>query len=275
MDSTKHPSAKHSGTRPPSVWALGDYPRVAREVLQPLGTRLVQACGIGPGQRVLDVAAGSGVVSIPAALTGASVVASDLTPELLEAGRREAESAGAEVEWAEADAEALPWANGEFDVVVSSIGAMFVPDHQQTADELVRVCRPGGTLGLIAWTPEGTIGDFFRVFAPYLPPLEEGASPPTAWGDPDHVRALLGDRVRAFSAQRHTLGVDHFATPDAFCDYYAAHFGPTIAAYALAGDRADQLDREFRAYAAAADTSAEGEPSHFDYDYLLVTAVRA
>jgi ubiquinone/menaquinone biosynthesis C-methylase UbiE len=134
-----------------AMWASGDYNAVATEVVAGVGPALVQACGIRPGDRVLDVAAGSGNAAIPAALAGATVVASDLTPELLETGRRQAEQQGLEIEWRQADAEALPFADGEFDVVMSALGVMFAPHHQASADELVRVCRPGGT-GVILQT---------------------------------------------------------------------------------------------------------------------------
>ena len=137
-----------AGGPPTSVWALGDYPRLAREVLAGLGPALVEACRVEPGQRVLDVAAGTGVAAIPAARAGATVVACDITPELLAAGRVEAARAAVPVQWREADAQALPFADDEFDVVMSSIGAMFAPDHQQVADELLRVCRPGGVIGM-------------------------------------------------------------------------------------------------------------------------------
>ena len=125
------------------MWASGDYPDMVETFLLPLGPWLVEACGIGPGNAVLDVAAGTGNASIPAAKAGAQVTASDLTPELLEAGRARAESEGLAVEWVQADAEHLPFADESFDVVISSIGAMFAPHHQDTADELVRVCRAG------------------------------------------------------------------------------------------------------------------------------------
>src|ERR671917_714342 len=121
------------------MWALGDYPSMVETFLLPLGPRLVGACEIGPGMRVLDVAAGTGNASIPAAQRGAEVVASDLTPELLDAGRARAEAEGVELEWAEADAENLPFEDGSFDVAMSAIGAMFAPMHQKVADELVRV----------------------------------------------------------------------------------------------------------------------------------------
>ena len=127
-----------------AMWASGDYPSMVETFLLPLGPRLVEACGIRAGQRVLDVAAGTGNASIPAAQTGAEVVASDLTPELLDAGRARAEAAGASLEWVEADAEHLPFDEGSFDVAISAIGVMFAPHHQDAADELVRVCRPGG-----------------------------------------------------------------------------------------------------------------------------------
>src|SRR3954469_4651557 len=126
------------------MWASGNYPRMVETFLSPLGPRLVDACGITDGTTVLDVAAGTGNAALPAAARGAQVTASDLTPELLEAGRRRAEAAGLHLDWQEADAEPLPFADASYDVVMSSIGVMFAPHHQASADEMVRVCRPGG-----------------------------------------------------------------------------------------------------------------------------------
>jgi ubiquinone/menaquinone biosynthesis C-methylase UbiE len=136
-----------------AIWATGDYTRVASDLVAPLGPVLVEASGIGPDDRVLDVAAGTGNPAIPAAAIGARVVASDLTPELLERGRTVAAECGVELEWAEANAEALPFADNYFDAVLSCIGVMFAPHHQAAADEIVRVCKPGGTIALINWTP--------------------------------------------------------------------------------------------------------------------------
>jgi SAM-dependent methyltransferase len=150
---TQEASAAKAAVR--AAWALGDYHRFATELVWEVGPVLVAACGISPGQRVLDVAAGTGNAAIRAAEAEARVVASDLTPENFDAGRREARERGVELEWVEADAEALPFAADEFDVVTSSFGAMFAPDHQAVADELVRVCRPGGTIGMANFTPEG------------------------------------------------------------------------------------------------------------------------
>ena len=159
------------------------------------------------------MAAGSGNASIPAAAAGATVVASDLTPELFETGRKAAADAGVEIDWQQADAEALPYPDASFDTVLSCLGVMFAPHHQAGADELVRVLRPGGTLGLLSWTPEGFIGQMFATMKPYAPAPPPGAQPPPLWGSEEHVRALLGDRVTEVSASRASLVVDEFATP--------------------------------------------------------------
>jgi SAM-dependent methyltransferase len=222
---------------------------------------------------VLDVAAGTGNAAIPAALAGADVVASDLTPELFEVGRREAEERGALLEWREADAEALPFADDEFDTVLSCLGVMFAPHHQAGADELVRVTRPGGTIGLLNWTPEGFIGQLFATMRPYAPPPPPGAQPPPLWGSEDHVRALLGDRVEQVTTRRQTVRVDHFGTPEEFRDYFKANYGPTIAIYRSIADDTDRvaaLDRELVELARRYD---RGEGSTvLDWEYLLLTA---
>ena len=196
-----------------AMWASGDYPSMVETFLLPLGPRLVDACGIGQGMRVLDVAAGTGNASIVAAQRGASVTASDLTPELLDAGRARAESEGVELEWVEADAENLPFGDASYDVVMSSIGAMFAPHHQEVADELVRVCKPGGTIGLLSWTPEGMIGALFRTMGPYAPPPPPGAQPPPLWGSEDHLRELFGDRVEWNTLERDNLEISQFEHP--------------------------------------------------------------
>ena len=238
-----------------NVWALGDYPRVAREVLGGLGPRLVQACGMRAGQRVLDVGTGSGLAALAAADLGADVVGSDITPELLNAAR----STDARVEWVHGDARDLPFDDASFDVVLSCIGAMFAPDHQVVADELLRVCRPGGVVAMLNWTPAGSVGRFFEVF---------GGSPALSWGSPEYVRSLFGDRVSALTATEDRLPVDQFSSAAEYCAYYKRYFGPTMAAFADAEDSA-QLDRRFLAYAEA--ELRDG----FGYDYLLVVATKA
>lgn len=256
-----------------AMWALGDYPAVASEIIPALGPVLVEACGVRRGDRVLDVAAGSGNAAIPAALAGASVVACDLTPELFGPGRRLAAERNVEVEWRQADAEVLPFADGEFDTVLSCVGVMFAPHHQASADELVRVCRPGGTIGLLSWTPEGFIGQMFATMKPYAPPPPLGAQPPPLWGSEDHVRALLGDRVTDVAARRQTVRVDRFAAPAEWRDYFKARYGPTIAAYrGIADDpeRVAALDRDLAELAQRHDRGLG--TTVMDWEYLLLTA---
>ncbi|MFH9006767.1 class I SAM-dependent methyltransferase [Streptomyces afghaniensis] len=261
-----------------AMWAQGDYPSLAAEVIPGLGAVLVEACGVRSGQRVLDVGAGSGNAAIPAALAGADVVASDLTPELFEAGRRVAGQQGVELSWQEADAEALPFGDAEFDTVLSCVGVMFAPHHRQAAGELVRVCRPGGTIGLLSWTPRGFIGRMFATMKPYAPPPPPGAQPPPLWGDEDHVRALLGDRVTDVRAERRTVRVDRFETPEAFRDYFKERYGPTITVYKnIAGDpeRTAALDRDLADLARDGDLSTGGGGTVLEWEYLLCTARRA
>jgi SAM-dependent methyltransferase len=254
-----------------AVWASGDYPAVAAEVVPSLGPILVDACRVGPGDTVLDVAAGTGNAALAAALAGATVVASDLTPELFGAGRARAADLGVQVTWQEADAEALPFDDDAFDVVLSSIGVMFAPHHQAAADELVRVCRPGGRIGLLNWTPAGFIGRLFTTMRPYSPPPPPRAQPGPLWGDEAHVRTLLGDRVTDVQATLGTLRVDRFPQPDGFREYFTRNYGPTIAVYrSLAADpeRTAALDADLDALAASFD---EGGGA-MDWEYLTVTA---
>ena len=159
-----------------TMWASGDYPLMVETFLLPLGPRLVDAAGVTAGATVLDVAAGTGNAALRAAERGAVVTASDLTPRLLDAGRAAAEAAGLDLTWTEADAEHLPFEDASFDVVMSSIGVMFAPHHQAAADELVRVCRPGGTIALLSWTPEGMIGSLFRTMGPFAAPPPPASS---------------------------------------------------------------------------------------------------
>jgi len=257
-----------------AMWALGDYPAVAIDVIPELGPTLVAATGVRAGDRVLDVAAGTGNAAVPAALTGAEVVASDLTPELFVAGRQFAGRNGVEITWEEGDAEALPYDDASFDVVLSCVGVMFAPHHQIAADELLRVCRPGGRIGLLSWTPTGFVGELFRTMKPYAPPPPPGAQPAPLWGDEDHVRALLGDRVTDVVAKRQTLTSDLFASPEAWKDYWKTVYGPTIAVYRYVGDNPQDvaaLDADLTALATRYDRGT-GSTTVMDWEYLLFTA---
>lgn len=259
-----------------AMWAFGDYPSVADEVIPSLGPALVEAAGVRAGQRVLDVAAGSGNAAIPAARLGADVVASDLTPELLAKGEKDAADAGVTLTWREADAEALPFDDDAFDVTMSCVGVMFAPHHQESADEMVRVTRAGGTIALLSWTPEGFIGQMFATMKPYVAPPPAGVQPPPLWGKEDHVRELLGDRVEDVVAERRTLSVDRFGTPEEFREFFKATYGPTIAAYrgiAEEPERVAALDAELADLAARAFAATEGTPDAgtMQWEYLLLT----
>ena len=258
-----------------AVWASGDYPRVAAELIPDLGAELVAACGVTAGQRVLDVAAGTGNAAVPAAETGADVVASDLAPELLEAGRRAAVSRGVALTWTEADAEALPFADGSFDVVLSCVGAMFAPRHRVVADELIRVCRPGGTVGMINWTPEGFAGDLIRTLSGYAPPEPPGAALPTDWGSEDRVRDLFGDRVTGLDMRRQEVVFERWESLRAFRRFWICHYGPVREAYRQttpdpAGTAA--LDRDLLELLTAWNRGPASGPLRYRAEYLLLTA---
>ena len=256
------------------MWSLGDYHRFAKSTIWEIGSELVAACGIGPGQRVLDVAAGTGNTALRAAQAGADVVASDLTPENFEAGRREAEALGVSLEWKEADAEALPFDDGEFDVVTSSFGAIFATDQEAVASEMLRVCRPGGTIGMTSFRPEGVAAEFFELVARYAPPPPPGARSPLHWGTEENVRALFGDDVEDLRVTPRTY-VERAPTPSAYRDLFMETFGPVIAIRSsLPPERRAELDRDFIAFAKRANRGPAAGPAEYPYDYLLVVARR-
>ena len=263
-------------TRHRAMWASGDYPSMVETFLLPLGPRLVAACAITGGTRVLDVAAGTGNASLPAAQAGAAVTATDLTPELLEAGRDRAAEAGVELDWIPADAEQLPFEDASFDVVMSSIGVMFAPHHQQAADELVRVCRPGGTIGLLSWTPEGMIGSLFATMKPFAPAPPPGASPAPLWGKPEHLDELFGDRVEFHTTRRDVLDVTAFEHAHDYAQHFKERYGPTIAARgnAVRNDRAEDFDAALDGFCDDWNRGTE-ERARFEMEYLIAVGTRS
>lgn len=257
-----------------AMWALGDYDKIATEVIADLGSALVSAAGVGPGMHVLDVAAGSGNASLPAAAAGARVVATDLTPELIQTGAQRSADRGLDITWQEADAEHLPFADGEFDVTMSCVGVMFAPFHQPVADELVRVTRTGGTIALANWTPEGFIGRLFATMKPFVPAPPTGALPPPLWGDEAHVRELLGVATADLSTELRSLTVTRFASAQEFRDVFAASYGPVIAAYRNVADDPDRIAALDAALIELAETWGAGTGS-MQWEYLFVRAVVA
>lgn len=253
------------------MWSLGDYPRIARDLFAPLGQRLVAACGIHQGQHVLDIAAGAGNVAVRAASTGAHVIAADLTPSLFRAGQAEAVAHRVALEWVEADAEDLPFDAQMFDTVVSCIGLIFAPRPRVAAQEAVRVCRPGGTIGLVSWTPTGSMASFYDVFAPYLPP-GPWLQPLLLWGEPDYLRQVFGRRVDWREHHHELLRVHRFAEPAELCAYFRANFGPAMRTFAYVADdpaRTAALDDDLMAFARTHARSTGRGRVDYDFDYLL------
>jgi SAM-dependent methyltransferase len=253
------------------TWASGDYPRIA-ELVTDIGVSVVERAGVEHGADVLDVAAGSGNAAIPAATAGAHVIASDLTPELFVAGRHRAANAGVEIAWVVADAEDLPFGDERFDHVLSSVGVQFVPRHEVVAAELVRVCRPGGTIALGNWAADGYIGRFWTVMGPYMPAPPAYASPPPGWGRQEHVENLFAGHPVDLSFERLSLDFEG-ESPEAFIDLFADCYGPLLQArnaLSAAGRWRDLRD-ELVALSAEANVATDGRfrtPS----DYLVVVA---
>ena len=210
------------------TWASGDYAAIA-ELVTDVGERVVERADVRAGSAVLDVAAGTGNASIPAARAGAHVVATDLTPELFTTGRERARRVGVELEWIAADAEDLPFEDERFDYVLSSLGVQFAPRHEVVASELVRVCRAGGTIALGNWAVDGYIGRFWTVMGPYMPPPPAFASPPAAWGRPEHVEQLFAEHPVELTFERYVLEFTADSAA-AFVDTLADFYGPLLQA---------------------------------------------
>ena len=225
---TTPPGLAEMKQRTRATWAAGDFAAIARRALWPVGERLVQRIGIGRGEDVLDVACGTGNAAIRAAQAGGRVVGVDLTPELFDAGRREAADAGVELEWVEGDAEALPFPDASFDVVLSTFGAMFAPRHAVTAAELARVLRPGGRLGMCNWTPEGAQGRIFRAMGSFAPAPPPFAEPPLMWGTEQHVREVFTGTGMHVEFERDTVTDEPFPTPEEAFEFGAENFGPAV-----------------------------------------------
>jgi SAM-dependent methyltransferase len=212
-----------------ATWASGDYAAVARHIAGGPPLAALAAAAPGPGEHVLDVATGSGNVAVVAARLGLRVTGLDLVPELLDVARARAAADGLAIRLVAGDAEALPFADGAFDRVVSVFGIQFAPRHQTVADELVRVTAPGGSIGLVNWTPDGLLGRVLRTIGKYVPPPPPYASPPPAWGDEDHVRALFARHDVDLHFWRET-NPWRFASVEAFVTFFEQRYGPMIKA---------------------------------------------
>jgi 2-polyprenyl-6-hydroxyphenyl methylase/3-demethylubiquinone-9 3-methyltransferase len=251
------------------TWASGDYPMIA-ELVTDVGERVVERAGVKADDYVLDVAAGSGNAAIPAAAKGGLVIASDLTPELFVAGRRRAVEAGVSIEWIAADAEALPFEDDRFDHVLSSVGIQFAPRHEVVASELVRVCRPGGTIALGNWAADSYIGQFWSTMGPYMPTPPAYASSPALWGKPEHIESLFAEHPVELTIERHSLDF-YGESPAQFIDMFADNYGPLLQARKTLEERWAPLRDELIELSAAADV-AGGDGWRAPSDYLVIVA---
>ena len=224
-----------------AAWAAGDY-AVIGTTLQIVGESLCEAADLRSGERVLDVAAGNGNATLAAARRGADVTATDYVGSLLEQGRTRAAAERLAVSFELADAEALPFDDASFDVVLSTFGVMFTPDQEQAARELLRVCRPGGRIALANWTPDGFIGQVFRTLGAYLPP-PAGARSPALWGTETRLTQLFGSKALAIDCQRRHFNM-RYRSPAHWIEVFRTWYGPVNKAFAALGDRGPALERD-------------------------------
>ena len=249
---TAAPSLK---TRQQAMWASGDF-AVIGTTLQIVGELLCEAVDLRAAERVLDVAAGNGNATLAAARRFARVTSTDYVPALLERGRRRAEAEGLEVTFEVADAEALPYPPASFDVVLSTFGVMFAPDHAQAASELRRVCRLGGRIGLASWTPEGFLGQLLQVVAKHVPP-PPGVRSPLLWGTRGHIQDLFGDAASIEHTVRHFAF--RYQSPAHWIDVFRTFYGPVHKAFAaLDAERQAAFEADLTTLLRSADRGGAG-----------------
>src|SRR5215212_3758564 len=252
-----------------NTWAAGNFDEIAKTILG-VGQKVVETADIHPGITVLDVACGSGNATIPAAVAGGRCTGLDLVPALLEHGRRHAAEAGVEVEWIEGDAEALPFDDASFDRVLSTFGVMFAPRHEIAAAELARVCAPGGSICVASWTPDGMIGDMFKMVGSRMPPPPSYAKSPILWGTEEHVRSLLEPHGLEVSSQP-AMAIFRGESVDAVVTRMETNFGPWKMAQAALGDEWPALRAQlYDLYEGASEPQDDGIGAFGEY--LLVVA---
>ena len=251
LDPASTPDLAAVKQRQQQAWASGDFAVVAARIVL-VAEHLCDTADLRAGWRVLDVATGSGNAAIAAARLGCEAVGVDYVPALLERGRERAAAERLDVELLEGDAESLPFEDASFDAVTSVFGSMFAPDHRQAASELLRVTRPGGTIALASWTPDGFIGELFRTVAAHVPP-PAGVSSPMLWGTEAHLRDLFGEGICSLEVEERTFTF-RFRSPEEFVAFFRRWYGPTLKAFAaLEGAAQDALQQDLVALAARFD----------------------
>lgn len=252
-----------------ALWSLGDYSQIERFTL-PASQALVDACAVSAGQEVLDVAAGTGNFALLAAAEGASVVASDLTPHLIERGKQRTAEEGVSIEWVAADAEELPFEDARFDCTASVFGAMFAPRPERVAQELFRVTRPGNTVGMASWTPDGFNGRIFQMMNEFLP-RPEGMPAPVEWGSEDVVRERFDGLAGSLEFERRMAPLEFGSVEELIAFFENA--GPQVAAKQALGDRYAETEERLRELVAEFN-QADGGAVSIQSEYLLVVARR-
>lgn len=254
-------------------WSAGDFGMVARLVTM-ASEELAEALDIVPDERVLDVACGSGNAAISAARRAwGNTVGLDFVPALLERARERAAAERLDIEFVEGDASDLPFDDGEFDVVMSVFGAMFAPEHDRTAAELLRVCKSGGRIGMANWVPDGSVGRMFMTVAKHAPP-PPGVSPPLLWGTEEHLRELFGNQISDLLVKR-KRSRQTFRSVDHFLDFFRTYFGPTKVAFERVGATGEKaLTADLRAYLEESNTAGD-RALVLEPEYLEVVATRA
>ncbi|MDX6624278.1 MAG: hypothetical protein QOE75_2210 [Solirubrobacterales bacterium] len=255
------------------IWSEGDFSMVANLVYFP-SERLAESLEIIPDERVLDVASGSGNAALAAARRSwGNVVSSDYVPALLDRGRERAAAEGLAIEFVEADAQNLPFEDASFDVVTSVFGAMFAPDQQKAADELLRVVKPGGRIGMGNWVPDGSVGTMFKTISKHAPP-PPGLPSPLLWGTEEHVRELFGDRVSELRIERR-VSRQPFRSPEHYIDFFRTYFGPTKMAFERVGPEGEaELYADLKGFLEEVNTAGD-RAMVLEADYLEIIATRA
>jgi ubiquinone/menaquinone biosynthesis C-methylase UbiE len=243
--SASQPDLRAVKQRQQAAWSSGDY-SVIGTTLSLVGETLCEAADLRAGQRVIDVAAGNGNASLAAARRGCEVTSTDYVPALLAHGRERAAAERLPIEFQHGDAEDLPFADGGFDAALSIFGVMFTPDHEQAAREMARVCRPGGTIALACWTPEGFVGQMFRIIGKYVPPAP-GVRSPALWGTEQHLSTIFGDTIASMQATPRDF-VFRYRSAEHWLEVFRTYYGPMLKAFAAldeagqAGLATDLLD---------------------------------
>lgn len=266
------PTLEEIKTRQQVTWSSGDYGKIAWQTV-PLADVLVEAVDLRPGSTVLDVATGTGHVALAAARRFCETTGVDYVPELIEVARRRAQTEGLPVHFEVGDAEALAFPNASFDYALSALGVMFTANQEKAAAELLRVCKSGGTIGMINWTPPGFVGQMFKTISAHVPP-PPGVKPPGLWGTEERLRELLGAGISSLVVKPGSL-TWRFRSPEHYADFFITNYGPTLKAYETVGpDKQEQFRRDLVALAERFNRAANGTFVS-DWDYVTVVAIKA